>query len=134
MAKKRKNMHLGAKPSTFINAFLLRNNPTEAEIFLWDRLKDRQVEGARFRRQHPMKNFVVDNYCNELKLSIELDGKYHNERSQQFYDDDRTEILTENKVTVIRFTNEQIYHSMDSVIEEIRRIIISIREQKKKMK
>jgi very-short-patch-repair endonuclease len=134
MAKKRRNMHLGAKPLTFINAFLLRKNPTEAEILLWDRIKDRQIEGARFRRQHPMKNFVVDNYCHELKLSIEIDGKYHNERSQQFYDDDRTEILNENKVSIIRFTNDQIYHSIDSVIEGIRNIIISMRKQKEKMK
>ncbi|MGB4848785.1 MAG: endonuclease domain-containing protein [Saprospiraceae bacterium] len=134
MAKKRRNMHLGAKASTFINAFLLRKNPTEAEMLLWDRLKDRQIERARFRRQHPMKNFVVDNFCNELKLSIEIDGEYHNEQSQKFYDDDRTEILVENKITLIRFTNEQIYHSMDSVLEEIRKTIISMRERKVKQK
>ena len=82
-------MHLGASSSTFSNAFSLRKNPTEAEKLLWEKLRDRQIEGVRFRRQHPINKYVVDNFANELKLSIEIDGGYHNEKSQKFYDKDR---------------------------------------------
>ena len=134
MAKTRRNMHLGAKASTFSNAFNLRKKLTEAEKLLWDRIKDRQIEGVRFRRQHPMKNYVVDNFANELKLSIEIDGLYHIEPSQQFYDKDRSEVLNENQITVIRFTNSQIYFRIDEVVDEIRNTIILLRSQKVKNK
>jgi len=123
-------MHLGAESSTFSNAFYLRKNLTEAEIILWDRIKDRQVEKVRFRRQHPTKNFVVDNFANELNLSIEIDGEYHNERSQKFYDDDRTEILESYGYTFIRFSNAEVILSTDDVIEKIRQLIITLRAAK----
>jgi very-short-patch-repair endonuclease len=134
MAKNRKNMHLGAKPSTFSNAFSLRKKLTEAEIILWERLKSRQVEGVRFRRQHPMKTFVVDNFANEFALSIEIDGGYHSERSQLFSDKDRTEILMTYGVTIIRFTNEEVLHSTDEVVEKIKQKIIELRKTKRKKK
>ena len=134
MVKARRNMHLGASASTFSNAFSLRKKLTEAEIILWERLRNRQIEGVRFRRQHPIKNYVVDNFANELALSIEIDGGYHFERSQKFYDDDRTEILAAYGVTIIRFTNEQVTHSIDEVIDQIRKIIIALRETRRKKK
>lgn len=125
-------MHLGASASTFSNAFNLRKKLTDAEIVLWDRLKNRQVEGARFRRQHPIKRYVVDNFVNELALSIEIDGKYHNEKGQQFSDEDRTEILCSYGVTIIRFTNDEVLHSTDDVVERIRKKIIELRTAKEK--
>jgi very-short-patch-repair endonuclease len=120
--------------STFSNAFNLRKKLTEAEIILWDRLKNRQVEGVRFRRQHPILGYVVDNFANELALSIEIDGSYHNERSQKFYDDDRTEVLASRGVTIIRFTNSEVIFSTDDVIEKIRIKIIELRSSRKKKK
>ena len=123
-------MHLGASSSTFSNAFGLRKNQTEAENLLWERLRDRQIEGVRFRRQHPIHKYVVDNFANELKLSIEIDGGYHIEKSQKFYDDDRTEVLKTYKVTILRFTNDQVFFSIDKVVEEIRKAIISLRNGK----
>ena len=126
-------MHLGAKGSTFSNAFILRKNLTEAEIILWDRLKNRQIEGVRFRRQHSIRNFVVDNFANELALSIEVDGAYHNEKAQLFYDADRTEILSSRGVTIIRFTNAEVIFSTDEVVEKIRRVIIDLRLAKIKI-
>ena len=59
-------MHLGAKSSLFRNAALLRKNPTEAEELLWEYLRDRQMEGVKFRRQHPLKRHVPDFYAHEL--------------------------------------------------------------------
>jgi len=125
-------MHLGAKASTFRNAFYLRKKLTEAEMILWERVKGKQVEGVRFRRQHPIKTFVVDNFANELNLSIEIDGGYHSERSQVFSDEDRTEILITYGVTIIRFSNEEVLYSTDDVIEKIRQKIIDLREAKGK--
>ena len=130
----RRNMHLGAKASTFSNAYSLRKKPTKAEKLLWERLKNRQVEGARFRRQHPIKDFVVDNFVNELKLSIEIDGKYHNEAGQKFSDNNRTEVLFSYGVTIIRFTNEEVFYTIDTVIEKIRQKIIELRSTKRKKK
>lgn len=127
---KRKNMHMGAKPSLFRNADKLRRNPTEAEEILWNHLQNRQMEGVRFRRQHPMKKFVADFYAHQLKFAIEVDGGYHMERVQQFYDKDREEILIEAQVTILRFTNEEVFYHLEAVLACIREKIIELKSLK----
>lgn len=54
-----------------------RKNPTKAEACLWEILRSKQLEGYKFRRQHPMKGYILDFYCPELKLAIEVDGQIH---------------------------------------------------------
>ena len=125
-------MHLGAGPSVFKSADKLRRNPTEAEEILWKHLQDRQMEGVRFRRQHPMKKYIPDFYAHEVKLAKELDGGYHNERVQQFYDRDREEILVEYKIVIIRFSNEEVLYSINQVLDTIRVKIINLKSIKKK--
>lgn len=123
-------MHLGAKPSLFRNADKLRRNPTEAEEILWKHLRNRQMEGVRFRRQHPIKGFVVDFYAHQLKFAIEVDGGYHLDRVQQFYDRDREEILIEAQITIVRFTNEEVQYHLNEVLACIQEKIIELKSLK----
>ena len=116
----RRTMHLYAKPSTFRNAFVLRNKPTAAERILWEHLRKRQLDGVRFRRQHPVQNYVVDFYAHEFKLVIELDGGYHNEEIQEFSDKDREENLMLDHLTILRFANEDVINSLDEVLAAIK--------------
>jgi very-short-patch-repair endonuclease len=120
-------MHLGAKASTFRNAFHLRNRETEAEKILWEHLKDRQMEGVRFRRQHPTKRYVLDFYAHELKLVIEIDEKYHSEKGQIFSDNDRDQNLGRNKRVTIRFKESEVLYTLEKVLDEIRKKIISLK-------
>jgi very-short-patch-repair endonuclease len=72
------NMYYGALPIHFELAKKLRDNQTEAEIFLWENLPRLDIKGIRFKRQHPILYFIADFYCHKLKLVIEIDGGYHN--------------------------------------------------------
>lgn len=125
-------MHLGAKPSLFRNAAHLRKNPTEAEEILWTYLRNRQMEGVKFRRQHPVKRHIPDLYAHELKLGIEVDGDYHLDPVQQFCDRDREEILAESGIVVIRFSNDEVIYFTLDVLSAIRDKIIALKSLKKK--
>lgn len=78
-------MFYGASPNSFDKAKLLRNNMTEAEKILWEKLKNRNIFKARFRRQHPIGIFIVDFYCHDYKLVIELDGEIHLNKEVRAY-------------------------------------------------
>ena len=73
----------------------------------------------KFRRQHPFGNYVLDFYCHEIKLCVEADGGIHNEKDIIEYDIERTKVLNENGISVLRFTNEAIINSIGKVIIEI---------------
>ena len=84
----------------------LRRNPTEAERLLWKHIRRRQLGGYRFRRQHPLGRYIVDFFCFEQRLVIEIDGGRHSERG--IYDSRRTEWLEANGCKVMRFWNNQV--------------------------
>jgi len=113
-------MHLNAKPSTFRNARKLRSDMTPAETILWSALKNRQVGGFKFRRQHAISRYVLDFYCHKVKLGIELDGSYHLEKSQQFYDTDRTQNLALFNIEIIRFENIEVIESISKALNIIK--------------
>lgn len=95
----------------------LRRNQTEAERRLWMRLRFRQVDGAKFRRQHPIGPFIADFFCLERSLVVELDGgqhALHTERDQR-----RTEFFTLHGYQVIRFWNHEVLEDMDAVLQRI---------------
>ena len=116
-------MWKGATKETFIKARILRENMTEPEKKLWERLSKNQIEGLKFRRQHPILFYIADFYCHALHLIIEIDGGYHDTIEQKVKDDERTEHLKSNGITLIRFANEEVLNNMDGVIEEIIRVI-----------
>ena len=98
----------------------LRQNLTPVEARLWEAIRNRQLEGLRFRRQHPVGNFILDFYCPSLKLVIEVDGDIHN--SQVEYDEERTNKLAEYGYTVLRFTNEQVTNDLPKVLADIKQV------------
>jgi very-short-patch-repair endonuclease len=106
------------KPRILCNSRNLRQNLTPAERILWRWLRNRQIDGLKFRRQFPIGNYITDFCCIEKKLVVEIDGGSHLE--QEEYDKMRTEWLEEQGFHVIRFSNEMIYKQLDSVIDVIR--------------
>jgi very-short-patch-repair endonuclease len=98
----------------------LRNNSTKAETKLWQGLRKSQLEGRKFRRQQSIENFIVDFCCPNEKLIVEVDGEVHNNFINNEYDFNRTKRLNKLGYKVIRFTNEDIYKSLDLVLEAIK--------------
>jgi very-short-patch-repair endonuclease len=96
----------------------LRQPQTAAEATLWRHLRNRNLE-YKFRRQHPIESFIVDFYCAEAKLLIEVDGETHFQKTQIEYDQARTEHLERLGYKVIRFTNDDIRYNINIVISKI---------------
>ena len=97
----------------------LGQNPTEAEKVLWEALRAKGL-GVKFRQQHIIEDFIVDFYCNEYKVTVEVDGGYHNEADQMKSDEERTARLNELGYTELRFTNEEILCDLDRVLKAIK--------------
>ena len=95
----------------------LRRRSTDAERLLWRRLRDRQIAGLKFRRQHPLGNFIVDFVCLEHRLIIELDGGQH--ATQQQADAQREAFLVRQGYRVLRFWNHEVLVNTEGVLEAI---------------
>ena len=115
-------MHYGAKSQIFDNARKLRENLTEIEKVVWELLRNRPL-GFKFRRQHPVHTYILDFYCHEKRLSIEVDGNYHTEKDQKEKDLERTKYLNHIGITEIRFSNEQISNHFEKVELEIKKML-----------
>jgi very-short-patch-repair endonuclease len=113
------SMFFGAKPDIFEKATILRENMTEAEKLLWEKLKDKNLLKNKFRRQHPIDIFIVDFYCHPIRLVIEVDGGYHLDSVQKEYDMGRSAELENWELKIIRLTNDEILKNLDNVIERI---------------
>lgn len=98
----------------------LRNNLGLPEIILWSHLKDSQL-GKKFRRQHSVGNRVIDFYCPELGLAIELDGATHDNLESQSYDAKRDDFLHKLGIRVLRIQNKDVLNDIESLIEEIQK-------------
>jgi type I restriction enzyme M protein len=97
----------------------LRKNQTEIEGHLWQFLRGRQLGGYKFRRQHPIGAFVVDFYCPEKKLAIELDGDQHADSGHISYDENRTAILDMKGIKVLRYWDSDVLNDTNSVLDDI---------------
>lgn len=97
----------------------LRHAPTPAENILWQHLRGRKLCGCKFRRQHPLGRFILDFYCIEQRLVIEVDGPIHDHQVE--YDLERTHILEALGCRVLRFKNEDVELNLQSVLERIGR-------------
>ena len=98
----------------------LRSHATPAEAVLWKMLKGRNADGMKFRRQQGIGPYVLDFYCPELRLCVELDGSSHDYKYE--YDKQRTEFLQKQGIRVLRFRNDQVWQGIDSVVDEIVRV------------
>ena len=98
-------------------AQFLRKNSTKTEIFLWQKLKARQLLGYKFIRQKPIGRYIVDFYCHELKLVIEIDGFTHDEKLA--YDAERNRYLKKQGLTIIHFLDKEVKENIDTIIQRI---------------
>ena len=102
----------------------LRNEGTAAEATLWMCLKNRQLDGRKFRRQHSFgSHVVVDFYCPDERLAVELDGKEHADPIGSVNDEVRDDYLRANRIRLLRFENREVFEDVERVLEEIRMAI-----------
>jgi very-short-patch-repair endonuclease len=95
-----------------------RHNPSPAERKIWSEvLRNRSFENLKFSRQKPLENYIVDFYCSELKLAIEIDGHSHGD--QEAYDESRTRTLNALGVTVIRYNNNDVMNNLEGVYKDL---------------
>jgi very-short-patch-repair endonuclease len=122
-------MWKGAPSDSFSKAQFLRRNETKAEKLLWEKLRNNQLGGLKFRRQHPVNIYIADFYCHKFKLIIELDGDYHNQEEQKQKDEVRTEVLKLNDLKIIRFKNEEVEQDINQVLITIKNKIEQLKEK-----
>jgi very-short-patch-repair endonuclease len=104
----------------------LRRNSTPAERVLWEALRDRRLNHLKFRRQVAMDVFVLDFYCRDLKLIVELDGEIHAEPLQAAHDQNRDAYLLSLGCTILRFANEAIRTDLSAVLDKISQTAVSL--------
>lgn len=97
----------------------LRQEATDAESYLWSILRNRRVRGRKFRRQHPIEPYVLDFFCAERNLCIELDGGQHNEPAGRHKDARRDAFLCQKGIRTLRFTNHEMLRDTDTVLNVI---------------
>lgn len=99
---------------------LLRKNMPPAEVILWSKIKGKQLKGYKFRRQYSVGRFVIDFYCPEIKLAIEVDGESHYTDDEiKQYDQDRQAFIESFGIRFVRFTNTEIYNNLDGVLQKL---------------
>jgi very-short-patch-repair endonuclease len=118
--KRRKIIPYNPKLKAF--ARKLRNNSTFTEIMMWNYLKKKQLRGYDFDRQRPIDNYIVDFYCKDLQLAIEIDGESHYGNPER--DKKKDKRLKELGVTVLRFDDMEVVHRLDNVIKKIENWIV----------
>ncbi len=97
-----------------------RKNPTQAEAILWEHLRNRKSGNYKFRRQHPVGKYILDFYCAEARIGIEVDGGIHQEPEQSLHDIQRSLDLAELGIEIIRFWNSDITNNCDEALQQIK--------------
>jgi putative DNA methylase len=97
----------------------LRKTMTDAEQLLWQCLRGKQLDGFKFRRQHPIDRFVLDFYCPAARLAVELDGSQHNTEQGRAADAERTAWLNARGIRVLRFWNSEVFSNLEGVLTAI---------------
>lgn len=119
-------MHFGANPKLFDLAEELRGRMTQAEEILWNVIKINDWH-IKFRRQHPISNYIADFYCHQVKLVIELDGGYHENKEVKIYDAARENEIKSFGVRVLRFKNEEVLNNIERVMATIGDLVLEIK-------
>lgn len=93
----------------------LRVNSAPAEEILWEEIRNKKLNGLKFKRQHSIGNYIVDFYCASKRLIIELDGEVHNTSHQKEKDKHRDQNLTEMNFKILRISNSQVLNEIEKV-------------------
>jgi very-short-patch-repair endonuclease len=94
-----------------------RREPTTTEKTLWEALRNRRLGGLKFRRQHPYGRFILDAFCVEHQLEVEVDGNSHADTDQAQYDAERTAFLQVRGIRVLRFSSDEVEHNLNEVLK-----------------
>lgn len=121
-----KAKRLPLSPELLAFARQLRQEQTDAESLLWSLLRDRRLANFKFRRQHVMAPYILDFYCHEAKLAVELDGGQHNEPDRKRQDEKRTAVLAKQGVRVVRFWNNEVLANTEGVLEAIYGAVLTL--------
>jgi very-short-patch-repair endonuclease len=122
------NHNLGASINIKAKALELRKSMTVQEKILWRYLRNRQIQGKHFRRQHPYGIYILDFYCFEANLAIEVDGPIHQNHEQ--YDKERTEYLESSGMKGLRFDNDDVETRIEWVLSKITSILTEIKSSR----
>jgi len=122
------SLHKHATPKIYEHAKMLRQTETNAEKLLWQELRNKKLNGLKFRRQHPIDKWIADFYCHEKKLVIELDGEIHNDFEARERDEGRTYELEQLGITVVRFTNDEIINNIEKALETINETVNNLKD------
>ncbi len=98
----------------------LRKEQTEAEKVMWQKLRNRNFMGLKFRRQYSIGEYIVDFYCSKLRLVLEIDGEIHFTKDAKEYDRLRTKELQKLDIEVLRFTNEEVIEDIEGVLKNLK--------------
>ena len=117
-------------PQLLIFAKSMRTNATDAETLMWQLFRAKRFMNLKFRRQHVIKPYIVDFYCHEIGLVIELDGSQHNTEDGKEYDAERTQFLEALGLKVLRYWNSDVLGKTEAVLEDLWEICFSLKENK----
>lgn len=120
------NMHYGASPKLFDLAGELRAKMTTAELILWNIIKVNEWH-LKFRRQHPISNYIADFYCHQIKLVIELDGGYHENKEVKIYDAARENEIKKLGINIIRFKNDEVLNHLENVLNKLNSVVADLK-------
>ncbi|HOZ30207.1 MAG: endonuclease domain-containing protein [Bacteroidales bacterium] len=112
-------MFYGASSLIMDRAKQLRRRMTKPENIVWEIVRENAILGLKFRRQHPISNYIADFYCHKIKLVIEIDGATHHQESAKLYDEHRTNVMNSFGIEVIRFSNKDILSDITFVKKTI---------------
>ncbi len=104
-----------------------RKNPTKSEKIMWNALRNRQFLNLKFRRQFLKDGYLIDFYCHELRLAVEIDGSIHLEKEQAKYDEERQKIIEQNNIRFIRINSETIESNINKILKKLEIIINKIK-------
>jgi very-short-patch-repair endonuclease len=116
------------KESEKTNRRKLRINSTQSEEILWEYLRNRKLLRLKFKRQYSIDHFVVDFFCSEIKLAIELDGEIHLSKDVKNHDENRDSYLRSFGIRILRIKNEKVLNDIKGTLELIKNNIATLRQ------
>ena len=108
----------------------LRRAMPSSEVLVWSKLRARQIHGRKFRRQYSVGSYVIDFYCPELKLAVEIDGDSHAGETAEIHDRQRQFFIESYHISFLRFTNSEVHENLESVLDAIAEKICALTKER----
>ncbi len=108
----------------------LRKNYTPAEMILWGKIRSRQINNVKFRRQQEFGPYILDFYCHDIGLVVEVDGDVHALKDQIVRDKVREQYLISKNLSVFRLTNNEIFHELDAALERLHSLTLTLSQRR----